>query len=139
MRFIREIEIDAPADKAWEVLGEGFGEISNWTSSLSGELDVGGIRTCESSKSFGPFKGGATQERLIAYDPLSMTLEYEAISGLSGFVRRAGNRWSVHKVDEGHCIVRFTATLELRGIFMLPSPVMGLLTKSPVDALFEEL
>jgi len=44
-------------------------------------LNPGGIRTYESSKSFGSFKAGIVQERIISFDHKSMTFEYEAISG----------------------------------------------------------
>jgi len=40
MQFSREIEIDAPAEKAWEVIGEGFGEISNWILLTKSPVDV---------------------------------------------------------------------------------------------------
>lgn len=53
MQIHMEVKINAPADEAWKVLGEGFGAISDWTSSLKassldGGLKAGGVRTCES-------------------------------------------------------------------------------------------
>ena len=45
------IDIDAPADAAWEILGERFGAIADGVdaieaSSLSGPLEQGATRTC---------------------------------------------------------------------------------------------
>ena len=143
MKAHREIEINAPADEAWKVLGEGFGTIGEWacgitTSSLEGGLKVGGTRTCE-SPGFWPLKAGIVQERLVAYDPSSMTFEYEAISGLPGFMRKAGNRWSIHKVDEQNCIVRFHGTMELRGIMKLLGPFMMLMMRAGLNRFVDEL
>lgn len=148
MQVQMDIEINAPADEAWKVLGEGFGEIAEWdsglkASSLVGGLKTGGIRTCESSTGFGPFKAGIVQERLVTYDPSSMIFAYEGISGLPGFVGHAGNRWSIHNVDLQHCIVRFVATIEFRGILKtlgpLIGPLMKLLMKADLKRFVKEL
>ena len=144
MQLHGKLEINASADEAWKILGEGFGTISDWTSSLedsslNGELKVGCVRTCLSSKNFGPFKGGIAKERLVAYDTSLMMFEYKAISGLPGFVRKASNRWSIHKVDEENCIVRFNATLDLRGIFKLMEPIMKLLVKKDLNKFKNEI
>ena len=144
MQIHGKLEVNASADEAWKVLGEGFGTISDWTSSLrvsslDGELKVGCVRACESSKNFGPIKAGITKERLIDYDPSLMVFEYEAISGLPGFISKASNRWSIHKIDEENCIIRFNATLELRGIFKLMGPIMKPLVKKDLNKFKHEL
>jgi hypothetical protein len=114
-----EVVIDAPAHAAWAVLGERFGQISDWaapieTSSLEGEPAVGAIRTCQ-FVGFGPFKSGTIKERLVEFDPPTMSLAYEGAEGMPRFVKRAINRWTVHSQTEGSCSVRTHATLELRG------------------------
>jgi len=139
-----KIDIDAPADAAWEVLGERFGEIAEWTSSitvssLNGELQVGGTRTCENSRGFGPFKPGIIEERLVIFDRSSMTFEYEGISGLPGMLRKAGNHWTVQEVDEDHCVVRSEAHIELKGFIRVFAPFMRLAMKSAVRKFTEEL
>ncbi len=148
MRFQMEIDIKAPAEEAWKVLGEGFGTIAEWscnltTSSLDGDVKVGAIRTCVSANSFGPFKAGSIQERLVAYDPLTMTFAYEAVSGLPGFMSHAGNRWSIHKVDGQNCVVRFDARAEVRGMLKLLGPLieplMKLMMKADLNRFAEEV
>jgi hypothetical protein len=114
-----EVAIDAPAQGAWAVLGERFGQISDWaapieTSSLDGKPAVGAIRTCQ-FVGFGPFKSGAIKERLVEFDPSTMSLAYESADGMPSFVKSAVNRWTVHLQTEGSCLVRTHATLELRG------------------------
>jgi carbon monoxide dehydrogenase subunit G len=144
MQYQMKIEINAPASEAWNVLGEGFASISEWdsglkASSLTCGLMAGGIRTCESSKGFGPFKPGVVKERILSFDPESMTFEYQGVSGLPGFIHKASNRWSIHKLDTQNCMVQFDATIEFRGIMKLFQPFMKLMMKSDIDRFIEEL
>ena len=110
MELRAEIMINAPADAAWAVVGEGFGQIGQWAvpitaSSMDGELAIGAIRTCQVA-SFGPFAPGVVEERLMVFDPNAMSLEYDSTAGLPAFVRSAVNRWSVHAQSEMTCLVR---------------------------------
>lgn len=148
MQMHIKIKIDAPAGAAWKVIGEGFGNISEWasslkSSSLEGGLKVGGVRTCEDSNGFGPFKPGMVKERLVTYDASTMTLEYVAIAGIPGFIKRVSNRWSVHAVNEQHCIVYSDVAMQFRGVARLFGPVIGPLmkmaVKSDLDKFTEEL
>jgi len=144
MKLQMELELRASAERAWQILGEGFGNICEWTSSLSssvleGELREGGIRCCVSSQSFGPFKAGTVKERLVEFDPSTMTYAYEAFEGLPGFVKRAGNRWSIEKIDEQRCIVRSDATLELKGMLKIFAPFMKMFMRKDLEKFVEEM
>lgn len=139
MQMHIKIEIEAPAAAAWKVIGEGFGNISEWESSLKrssleGGLKVGGVQTCEDSDGFGPFKPGIVKERLVTYDASAMTLEYVAIAGIPGFIKRVSNRWSVHAVDEQHCVIYSDAAMQFRGIAKLLGSVIRPLTKMAVKS-----
>jgi len=124
-----EILVNAPADAAWQILGEHFADIGEWavpiaSSSLDGELQCGAIRTCHTAR-FGPVPAGIIKERLIEYDPRAMSFAYEAVAGMPGFIERAANHWSVHPLDDGRCLVRTRATLKLCG----PAALFGCLLK----------
>lgn len=139
MKMHIEIVISASADDAWKVLGEGYGNISEWSSSLSsssleGGLQVGGVRSCESSEGFGPFKAGVVEEKLTVYDPSTRIFEYVAISGIPGFIERVSNRWSIHSVDENNCIVHSDMAMQFRGIARVLAPLIGPLMKLAVKS-----
>jgi Polyketide cyclase / dehydrase and lipid transport len=96
MQLRAEVVVDAPAHAAWAVLGERFGQISEWaapivTSCLDGELAVGATRTCQFT-GFGPFKASTIKEGVVEFDPLAMSLAYESADGMPSFVKRAINR-----------------------------------------------
>ncbi|MBX2800856.1 MAG: SRPBCC family protein, partial [Myxococcales bacterium] len=72
MEMRRTIEMEASADQAWQVLGERFGDIAQWsstlaTSSLQGTLGVGATRVCQGT-GFGPFPPGEVTEELVEFD-----------------------------------------------------------------------
>lgn len=129
MELATEIVIDAPAAATWRVLGERFGHIGEWAapilaSTLEGEPRPGAVRTCRIPR-VGPVRAGEVQERLTAFDPSTMTLAYEAITGTPAFIRRAVNRWSVVAEGDRRSRVRSHATLELRGAMRLLAPLIG--------------
>ena len=143
MELRAEVIIDAPAEAAWEVVGERFGQIGEWakpitSSSLDGDPAVGATRTCVVA-SFGPFKAGAMTERLSAFDPLSMYLKYESTSGMPAFVQLAENRWSVHPLSDASCVVRTQATLELRGAARVLGPLVSWRLQLEADRVLDDL
>jgi hypothetical protein len=119
MDIREEVVINAPAPAAWAVLGERFGHIADWAapitaSSIESEPGVGAVRTCHIA-GFGPVKPGVIKERLVAFDPETMSFAYDAVEGMPDYVTRAVNRWFVYPRGNSSCVVRAHATLELRG------------------------
>jgi len=81
MEIRAELAINAPAEDAWVVVGERFGQISEWASAVTGSaMDgqpaVGRVRTCQVA-GFGPIAAGVIKERLIRFDPDARSLSYE--------------------------------------------------------------
>ena len=110
MELRAEVVINAPAQSAWAVVGEQFGEIGQWAapiecSSLDSPPGRGAIRTCQIIQ-FGPFRAGTIKERLIEFDPTAMTCTYESAEGMPAFVSKAVNTWSVHTESATRCVVR---------------------------------
>ena len=113
-----EICADVAPAAAWAVVGEEFGQISQWcsairASSMGGPPAVGQTRACQIA-GFGPIAAGTIRERLTSYSPESMSLSYAAVDGMPRFVRRAVSSWSVRPLHGGRCVVSIHATLTLR-------------------------
>jgi len=124
------IEVAAPAAEVWHWVGERFGDLADWapgllSSHLEGELGVGAERVCL-SEGFGPFAAGTVRERLIAFDRATMRLTYEATEGLPSWMPTAMNRWAVVPIDASRSRIEMHATVHLRGILRLLSPLMWL-------------
>lgn len=123
MELNGEVIINAPAHAAWAVLGICWGHIGRWAapitaSSLDGEPCAGAVRTCHIAR-FGPVPPGIIKERLLAFDSDAMSFAYESIEGMPRFIEGAVNRWSVHALGDGQCVVRSRATVRLRGPMVL--------------------
>ena len=133
MQMRAEIMVGVPADQAWALVGERFGDIGTWAapitrSSLDAATGPGAVRTCH-VRGFGPAPAGVVHERLITFDAAGRSLSYEA-DGLPRFIAGAVNRWSVTAQGEGACTVRAHATLTLRG----PMRLLGWLVRSRLRA-----
>ena len=81
MEIRAELAINAPAEDAWVVVGERFGQISEWASAITqsvidGPPAAGRVRTCQVA-GFGPIAAGVIRERLIRFDPDARSLSYE--------------------------------------------------------------
>ncbi len=113
-----ELAISAPAQDAWAVVGERFGEIGQWASAITepvmdGPPGPGRVRTCHVA-GFGPIAPGVITERLVRFDPGGRSLSYQAAGGMPRFIAHAVSRWSVHEGLSGTCLVRIDATVTLR-------------------------
>jgi transcriptional regulator with XRE-family HTH domain len=128
MEIRAELVIDAPAEDAWVVVGERFGQISEWASAitesvLDGPPAVGRVRTCQVA-GFGPIAAGVIKERLIRFDPDARSLSYEASAGMPRFIVAAVSHWSVQAVPGSACTIQIHATLTLRPTARLLSPAL---------------
>lgn len=136
-----EREVAASAVEIWSVLGERFGDLS-WSrdiesSALEGELGVGAVRVCR----FPPnafSRDGEIRERLVAFDREALTMAYE-VTEPTGVMRRAINRWSLEPAGAGRCIMRSHATMELRGLARLLSPIVQLMLRRMASRFLEDV
>lgn len=143
MEMRAEVMISTPADDAWMIVGERFGQIGDWASALAesgmdGSPAVGEVRTCHVA-GFGPFGPGVIKERLTGFDPQARSLSYEAAEGLPGFVVHAVNRWSVEPGPGGGCFVKIHATLTLRPFARPLGPVLRWFTRADTRRVLAEL
>ncbi len=123
-----EITINAPASEAWRVMGERFGDIGHWASPitasrLDGDAAVGAVRDCHIA-GFGPIGAGIIKEQLTRFQPDEMTFQYDAIQGMPNFIRSATAQWTVEAIGPGACVAQTKATVSLRGLARLASPIL---------------
>lgn len=138
-----DFPMDAPASAAWVVLGEAFGDVADWTStlrasSLDGPVEVGSTRTCE-VEAFGPFAPRRLTEELIEFDERSMRFTYIARSGLPPVIRAAKNRWSVEHTAEGRCRARSHISIDLVWWAAPLAPLMRWSMRSGITEVGREL
>ncbi len=141
MQVERSVEVNAPAERVWAVLGDGFAELT-WARSISssrleGELGVGAIRACTFEPSL-LVSDGAARERLVEFDPQRRTFAYELLEP-SAPIRAAGSRWQVEDLCEGRSRVTVKSTVELTPLGLLFSPLVRLMTLRLMRGTFADL
>jgi len=97
IHFEREVILEVPATKAWEILGSNYERIGDWATvipesaprtSNTGELEG---RTCSSSY-------GDVKEMITSWDEEKMTYSYQA-DGLPAMFKKGGNVWKVTTIS----------------------------------------
>ncbi len=107
------IDIDAPAEAAWSVFGEGFGAWADWApgidrSSLEGPLAEGVLRTNETPSL------GTVQQELVRFDPAKRALAYEMRpETLPPLFTRLRNDWVIEGLGSERCRLRGEALFVL--------------------------
>jgi hypothetical protein len=126
------LNIDAPADQVWDLIGPGFARIGEWATTIQSSTAVptmpGPAAAGTATAVIAPVAGRACTtgvrvvpqitETLVAYDPASRTLTYEA-SGLPAFIITARNTWSVIPTGERTCRITLSAHVQTRGMLGL--------------------
>jgi len=143
MKLHTEIEIDAPAARAWALVAERFGDVGEWTSAvhashLLGPLEVGVVRVCETPR-IGPIPAGEFRERLVLLDREQMRFAYEVTDGaLPWFLSSARNDWAVIPRGE-RCLVTSDAALRLKPLAFWMRPLVVPMMRGQIRNVFEEL
>jgi len=80
MKILKEVSINAPAEKVWDIVGHNFAKIGNWDASVSSSIVSSdlpkvngspyGGRVCETSF-------GRINEKFTAYDEKEMTFSFQ--------------------------------------------------------------
>ncbi len=141
--MVNEINVSVSADKAWHVLGEQFGDIARWLTSLlsshlQGELGPGAIRVCETA-GIGPFPPGKVTEEIIHFDSSQYEFTYAGREGMPWFIDSAQNAWSIKAVDKSNCVITSVATIKVKWFMMPIGWVLPIVLKREFGHVFEEL
>ena len=89
MNIIKKITINKPVEEVWEVLGNQFGQISNWASLIReskvyGDSKLNGINY--SIRETNTLKG-ITKQELTSFEPEKYSLSYKSISGTPPMIK----------------------------------------------------
>jgi len=130
MKFSKDITINAPAEKVWDILGHQFTDVGKWSRLVSQSVinndapkvnnsPVGG-RLCETSI-------GKISEEFTAYDEEGMTFSFKGVITSKVFSNVISTN-AVTAIDENTSKVTVTPNVDLKalGILMYPLIKMNL-------------
>ncbi|MEM9674507.1 MAG: SRPBCC family protein [Bacteroidota bacterium] len=123
----KEIELNVPAQKAWDILWNNYESVGTWASIIpesaarhqDGKL-VG--RTCSSTY-------GDVKEIITHHNEKQLTYSYEA-DGLPSMFKKGGNTWKVIPLGGNRSRVQMQLRMELAP---LPGFFMGWMIKSKMS------
>jgi len=130
MKFSKEIVINAPAEKVWDILGHQFTDVGKWSRLVSQSVinndapkvnnsPVGG-RLCDTGI-------GKISEELTAYDEEGMTFSFKGVITSKVFSNVISTN-AVTAIDENTSKVKVTPNIDLKviGVIMYPLIKMNL-------------
>ncbi len=143
MKIQTTLEVNAPASTVWQLLGEEFGEVADWSdaiikSSLDRPLGEGAVRTCD-IKAFGPVPESQITEELTLFDREARALTFSVRSGTPGFMRAIENAWMVEALADGHCRITSNATFDLAWWITPMVPLLKMQLRGGIRSFAEQL
>ncbi len=126
MKFSKDITINAPAKKVWDILGHKFADVGQWSRLVSqsavnndaskvNNSPVGG-RLCETSI-------GKISEEFTAYDEEGMTFSFKGVITSKVFSNVISTN-AVTAIDENNSRVTVTPNIDLKVIGMIMYPLI---------------
>ncbi|MBL4705320.1 MAG: SRPBCC family protein, partial [Flavobacteriales bacterium] len=118
----QSIEINASADKAWEVIGPNFLNIADWgrgiSKSWNNEAAPVAIKGAPAGGRFCDLgKFGIAEERILHYSAEKKEITWSAKSEkLPGFLKELQNALRVEKISDNSCRVTTNITADLTGV-----------------------
>lgn len=99
MEFNREIIINKPVERVWEVLGTQFGHVCNWASGVNkSSASAESKKTTDFTNRACDTTSGNVKEVVNIFDSKNYELEYEVIEGFPFFVKTGKNNWKLTAV-----------------------------------------
>ncbi len=144
MQIKRQFTVNASADRLWEIMGQEFGQVSHWASSIhdSQGRNTGRVldgapcsgRVCETAM-------GSFKEQIHTYDESRKTLAYDAKGDkMPFFVKHLANNWTFTPLSGGKCKVDMRMEIGLLPVFnLLMAPMMRMQMGGVIEKIIEEL
>ena len=135
MEFKREIIINQPIDKVWDILGNQFGEAYKWASGINHSDGFGtpklndapcNNRACE-------LPSGKIKEVVRKFDLRKYELEYEVIEGFPFFVDSGVNNWKLTPLSSNKTKVNMHLVINTKGLVgKMMAPMMKMQLKKQI-------
>ncbi len=142
-----ETEINAPAQKVWEILAHDFAGMAKWTTTLSDSREITGSEIPAGIIPAGnaPVPARETTSAIVTaievitkYSEENRELMFEA-ANLPMMLSSARNRQQVAALGDNKSKVSFDIDLQLRGIFKVMAPILKRRFSSTMGNVQQEL
>lgn len=141
MNINKKITINKSIEEVWEVLGNQFGQISNWAtlikeSKVYGDSKLKGVNF--SIRETDTLNGITTQE-LTSFEPDKHSLSYKSISGTPPIIKEVRAHWSLTTKDSNTTDLVMDFTADMKGLGFILVPIVKMKLGKIGNELLEEL
>jgi len=141
MKFSREVVINAPAEKVWEVYGRGFAKIGEWATGVSHSVAIDELPSVNNSPVGGRIcttTFGKVSEEFTAYDDVKKTLSFNGVFRSKMF-KSVVNSSEITAKDENTSTVKVTSDIELTFLGFIMSPFIRMQLNKTINQIFSDL
>ncbi len=131
MEIERNMLLDAPIDRVWEIVGEEFADIGSWATAVPSSTVLEGDAV-EGAPTAGRTCAVAVpgfdylEETLTEFDATTKSFTFEINAGLPGFVTNGYSKWQLHEESSERTRVELRSVIETKGLL---GAVMGPMLK----------
>ncbi len=141
MQFQKSVQIDADADRVWEIVAHEFDRVGEWSSAVASSgpnpdaptpdgATVGG-RVCATD--FGDLK-----ETFTMYDEAGKRFTF-VVTGMPSFITHAQNTVAVRPLGAGRAEASLNIRMETNAVGKVMGPMFAIKLKNTLDAFLGEL
>ncbi len=118
MEFTRNVTVNAPVDKVWQIVGTDFNEISKWASPVLDSHAIPNLSSEEKGRICQVKGAGEVVETIYRYDDQAREFGF-IFEGkkIPFFMRKIDSRWSVKPKDGDQAEVQVHAVITLMPVF----------------------
>ncbi len=118
MEFKRNVTVNAPADKVWQIVGTEFNEVSKWADPVLDSQANPNLSNEEKGRICQVKGAGEVVETIYRYDDQSRELAF-ILTGkkIPFFMRKIDSRWSVKPKDGDQAEVQVHTKITLMPVF----------------------
>jgi uncharacterized membrane protein len=141
MNIVKKIAINKPIDDVWEVLGNQFGQISNWASIIReskvyGEATLNGLNfSIRETNTL----SGITKQEITYFNPENYSLSYKSISGTPPIIKEVRAQWNLTKKDSNVTDLELDFTADMKGIGFILAPIAKIKLSKVGEELLDDL
>jgi len=141
MKFTKQVTINAPADKVWEVLARDFADTGTWATAVSSSVahkDVAPVNNSHVGGRVCQTDFGEVNEDFTAYDDQNKTFSYKG-DIKSKILKNVTNSAEVISQDENTTLVKITPEIGLSFIGMFMAPMLKMKLSKLTDEVLDDL
>lgn len=141
MNIVKKIAINQSIDAVWEVLGNQFGQISNWASLIReskvyGEAKLNGLNySIRETNTL----SGITKQEITSFKPENYSLSYKSIAGTPPIIKEVRAQWSLTKKDSNSTDLVMDFTADMKGLGFILAPIAKIKLNKIGDELLDDL